>query len=128
MIASPATGQLQDTEPTIEVTWPESDVALVVLAGEQDLGSAPVIEAAVGDALGRCSHLVIDLSAVQFVDSSIISLLVQTRREAADRGCDFNLVLQGAPSIERTFEICGVLQELNCVTTRDDAMARGRAT
>src|ERR1044071_3214663 len=81
MIASPSTEQPLDTEPTIEVTWPETDVALVVLAGEQDMGSAPVVEGAVSDALRTCSHLVIDLSAVQFVDSSIISLLIQMRRE-----------------------------------------------
>ena len=126
MIAGLSTGQRQDTEPTIEVIWPESDVALVVLAGEQDMGSAPVIEGAVGDALRTCSHLVIDLSAVQFVDSSIIDLLVQTRREAAERGCDFNLVLPEGPSIERTLEICGVLPELNRVTTREAAMTRSQ--
>ena len=126
MIASPSTEQPLDTEPTIEVTWPETDVALVVLAGEQDMGSAPVIEGAVSDALRTCSHLVIDLSAVQFVDSSIISLLIRMRREAADRGCDFNLVVQEGQPIERTLEICGVLPELNRVPTRDAAMARGQ--
>lgn len=124
MIAGLSTELPQDTEPTIEVTWPESGVALVVLAGEQDMGSAPVIQGAVSDALRTCSHLVIDLSAVQFVDSSIIDLLVRTRREADDRGCDFNLVLQEGPSIERTLEICGVLPELNRVTTREAAMTR----
>ena len=126
MIAVPSTGQAQDTEPTIEVIWSEPDVAVVVLAGEQDMGSAPVVEGAVSDALHRCSHLVIDVSAVQFVDSSIISLLVRMRREAADKGCGFNLVLNGAGSIERTLEICGVLPELNRVTTRDAARARAQ--
>jgi anti-anti-sigma factor len=90
------------------------------------MGSAPVVEGAVSDALRTCSHLVIDLSAVQFVDSSIISLLIRMRREAADRGCDFNLVVQEAQPIERTLEICGVLPELNRVPTRDAAMARGQ--
>ena len=125
MITS-SNGQPQDPEPTIKVSWPESGLALVVLGGEQDLGSAPVIERAIGDALRDASHLVIDLSTVQFLDSSIISLLVSTRREAADRDCEFSLVLQGAPSIERTLEICGVLPELNRVTTLDAAMANGR--
>ena len=119
-------GHPQDPEPTIEVTWPESGLALVVLGGEQDMGSAPVIERAIGDALRDASHLVVDLSAVQFLDSSIINLLVSTRKEAADRDCQFSLVLQGAPSIERTLEICGVLPELNRVTTLDAAVRNGR--
>ena len=125
MITGFSTERPQDTEPTIEITWPEPDVALVTLAGEQDMGSAPLIESAATDALRMCSHLVIDLSAVQFIDSSIINLLVQTKREADGRGCDFNLVLEASRSIERTLEICGVLPELNRVTTLDAAIGRG---
>jgi|SRR5215470_9698678 len=126
MLADVSSGHPQDTEPTIEVTWPAADVALVALGGEQDMGSAQDVEDAIREGLLSCAHLVVDLSAVQFVDSSIINLLVQMRREADEQGCDFNLVLEGAPSIERTFEICGVLPELNRVTTLDAALRRGR--
>ena len=125
MITGFSTERPQDAEPTIVITWPDPDVALITLAGEQDMGSAPLIESAATDALRTCSHLVIDLSAVQFIDSSIINLLVQTKREADDRECDFNLVLERSRSIERTLEICGVLPELNRVTTLDAAIARG---
>jgi anti-anti-sigma factor len=119
-------GQPRDPEPTVEVTWPESGLALVVLGGEQDMGSAPAVAAAIEDAFGTCSHLVIDLSAVQFIDSSIINLLMVTRREADDRGCEFSLVLPGAASAERTLEICGVLPGLNRVTTLGAATTNGR--
>ena len=124
MITGFSTGQPQDTEPTIEVTWPESHVALVVLAGEHDLGSVSGIESAVTEALRSCSHLVIDLSAVQFVDSSIINLLVQTKRQADESDCAFNLVLGTSRAVERTLEICGVLPELERVKTLDEALAR----
>ena len=125
MLTGTPSGKSQDTEPTIEATWPTSEVALVVLSGEQDMGSAREVEDAMREALQSCGHLVVDLSAVQFIDSSIINLLVQMRREAAEQGCAFNLVLQDAPPIERTMEICGVLPELNHVRTLDLAL-RGR--
>ena len=115
--------QPTDTEPTVETSWPRANVALIALGGEHDLASAPSVEHAIGDALRGCSHLVIDLSTVQFIDSSIIKLLVRSRGEADRMRCDFSLVLNGgSPSIERTLEICGVLPVLNRVATVDAAV------
>ena len=62
--------QLLDTEPTIEVRRPRPDAALVVLGGEHDLQSAPLVEQAGAEALLTCSHLIVDLSPVLFIDSS----------------------------------------------------------
>ena len=114
---------LPDTEPTIEVDWLKPDVALVVLGGEHDLASAPLVEQETEEALRTCSHLIVDLSPVQFIDSSIINLLVQLKKDADTKNCRFNLVMGTAPEVEHTLEICGVLPELNRVRTLDAALA-----
>lgn len=114
--------ELPDTEPTIDLRRPRPEVALVTLGGEHDLGSAPLVERATADALLTCSHLIVDLSEVQFVDSSIINLLVRLKKDADDRDCRFNLVIGSAPGVERALEICGVLPGLNRVTTVDRAL------
>jgi anti-anti-sigma factor len=111
----------------IDVRWPKPDVALVVLGGEHDLESAPHVEHAAAEALLRCSHLIFDLSEAQFIDSSIINLLVQLRNEANEQNRRFNLVMGTAPSIERTLEICGVLPVLNHVPSVDAALAASPA-
>lgn len=121
MACTPGT-VLRDTEPTIDVHRPRPHVALVVLGGEHDLNSAPLVERATGEALRACTHLIVDISPVQFIDSSIINLLVQLKKDADAKDCRFNLVMGTAPGVERALEICGVLPGLNRVRTVDTAL------
>ena len=112
-----------DTTPVTATTWPRPTTAVVALEGEHDMASVPQLEQAIGNALLTCSQLVIELSSVQFIDSSTIQALIKMKREADNRGCDFNLVLNGhAPNIEHTLEICGVLGALNRVPSVDAAL------
>jgi anti-anti-sigma factor len=112
---------LPDTEPTIDVHRPKSHVAVVVLGGEHDLDSAPLVERATEEALLTCSHLIVDISPVQFIDSSIIHALIQLKKNADAKDCRFNLVMGTTPGVERALEICGVLPGLNHVRTVDAA-------
>jgi len=121
-MACPPDTALPDTEPTIEVDWPKPDIAVVVLGGEHDLASAPLVERETEEALRTCSHLIVDISPVQFIDSSIINLLVQLKKDADDKDCRFNLVMGTAPGVEHTLEICGVLPGLNRVKSVDEAL------
>jgi anti-anti-sigma factor len=114
-----------DTAPTIEVRWPKPHVALLVLGGEHDLDSAPLVEREAEEALCTCSHLIFDISQVQFIDSSIINLLVQLKKDADTKDCRFNLVMGTAPGVERALEICGVLPALNRVKTVETALEEG---
>jgi anti-anti-sigma factor len=121
MACAPST-DLRDTEPTIDVHRPKPHVALVVLGGEHDLDSAPLVEQATEEALLTCSHLIVDISPVEFIDSSIINLLVQLKKDTDAKNCRFNLVMGTTPGVERTLEICGVLPALNRVRTLDTAL------
>jgi anti-sigma B factor antagonist len=108
---------------TIEVRSPQSGVALVVLAGEHDLYSGDELRQSFEQALACCDHLIVDLSAAEFIDSTIIAVLVQTMRSATDLERKFNVVLGTAPAVERILEITGLIPLLGVVPTVEQALA-----
>jgi anti-anti-sigma factor len=111
-------------EPTFELLRPRPDTVQVVLGGEHDLASAPRLQKTLDDSLQSCSHLVVDLTAAEFIDSTILNVLVRTRNRAHDGGVEFTLVLASTPIVERALEISGVLPALNRVSTIEDALAQ----
>jgi anti-sigma B factor antagonist len=109
--------------PTIEVRSPQPHAALVVLAGEHDLYSADEVQQALDQSLAICDHLIVDLSAADFIDSTIVLILVQTMKNATELGRKFNAVLASAPVVERILEVAGVVPLLNVVPTVERALA-----
>ena len=63
--------------PTIQVRSPRPHAALVVLAGEHDLYSADEVRQTFDQSLAVCDHLIVDLSAAEFIDSTIIHVLMR---------------------------------------------------
>ena len=108
---------------TIEVRSPQPGVALVVLAGEHDLYSGDELQQSFEQALAGCDHLIVDLSAPEFVDSTIVAALVQTARSATELDRKFNVVLGTAPAVERILEVTGVLPLFGVVPTVERALA-----
>jgi anti-anti-sigma factor len=109
--------------PSIKLLRPRPGVALVVLAGEHDLSSAPDLKRELDQALGSCDHLIVDISATEFIDSSTLRVLVNSRKHAEDAGSAFNLVLGTAPIVEIALEISKVLPGLNRVRDVEQALA-----
>jgi anti-anti-sigma factor len=109
-------------DATIQVRSPRSGIAQISLGGEHDLSSAVRLRETIDDALASCSHLVVDVSAAEFIDSSTIKVLVNAQKAARDRDCRFNLVLSTTPIVERVLEITGVLPALNRVHTLEEAL------
>jgi anti-sigma B factor antagonist len=108
---------------TIEVRSPRSDVAVVVLAGEHDLYSGEELRQRIEQSLARCSHLIVDLSAAEFIDSTIIAVLLQTMKSASELDRKFNVVLGTAPAVERILEVTGAMPLLGVVPTVERALA-----
>jgi anti-sigma B factor antagonist len=77
------------------------------LFGEFDLASAPTFEAELARAEAEMGPLVIDLSALEFIDSAGISQLLaaHTRAEDDERELVF---LKGPPSVEKIVRITGL--------------------
>jgi anti-anti-sigma factor len=109
--------------PTIEVRSPRPQVELVVLAGEHDLHSADEVQQTFDQSLAVCDHLIVDLSAVEFIDSTIVHVLLQAKKNAVELGRKFNVVLGSVPVVERILEITGVVPLLNVVPTVERALA-----
>jgi anti-sigma B factor antagonist len=108
--------------PSIEVRSPQPHAALIVLAGEHDLYSAGEVQQTLEQSLAVCVHLVVDLSAATFIDSTIVAVLVQAKKTATALGCTFNVVLGTALAVERILEITGVVPLLNVVPTVEQAL------
>ena len=109
-------------DATIDVRSPRSGVAQVVLGGEHDLSSASQLRETLDQALANCSHLIVDVSPVQFIDATTINVLVNAQQAATERDCRFNLVLSTTPLVERVLEITGVLEALDRVHSLEQAL------
>jgi anti-sigma B factor antagonist len=108
--------------PTIEVRSPRPHAALVVLAGEHDLQSADEVQRTLDQALAVCDHLIVDFSTAEFIDSTIVGVLLQTKKCAVELDRKFNVVLGTAPVVERILEVTGVVPLLNVVPTVEWAL------
>jgi anti-sigma B factor antagonist len=107
----------------IEVRWPEPHVALIALTGEHDLCSGDELRQTFEQTLARCDHLIVDLSAAEFIDSTIVAALIQSKRNAKELDRKFNVVLGTMPAVERILEVTGVIPFLDVVPTVERALA-----
>ena len=107
----------------VTLETPASRVAVVSFTGEHDLGTRDEIR----DLLTRLVHdnrlVVTDFSKAQFVDSSILAAVRSSARLARDRGVTFRVQLGTAPIVAMSFKVSGVLDELECVPTREEALS-----
>lgn len=98
------------------------DAAIVRLTGELDLYNAPQLrEALVALTDERPARLVLDLSEVEFVDSTALGVLIEARSRMENR----KAFLLAAPALEtqRALQISGLDQHLTVHTTLADALA-----
>jgi anti-anti-sigma factor len=84
----------------------------IKLAGELDLAGAPPVEAAVEEGLADPeTRLVIDLSALTFIDSTGIAILVAAMGD--ERGADrLGFVPSTAPAVTRVLQLTGVEERM----------------
>jgi anti-sigma B factor antagonist len=86
--------------------------AVVALSGEADLSGASALRAALHNAVTWSSSIVVDLTALSYIDSSGVQELLRAKRDATDVGA--TLVVRGASGIvHRVFELMEVEKELS---------------
>jgi len=77
----------------------------IALEGELDLASVAELEAAVDGARAEGNEtVVLDLSELEFMDSSGLRSVVQIDKRAKDEGWSFSLV-RGPDAVHRVFEL-----------------------
>jgi anti-sigma B factor antagonist len=98
-------------------------VRTLVLTGELDHVSAPHLQRALEDAYAeKYHHLVIDVTGLEFCDSTGISAFLGARRALAAR--EGSVVLAGLNArIERIFRLTGLARAFPTYATADEARA-----
>ena len=117
------TGSPAFPKATIETCSPQTGAVIVKLAGEHDLYSGEELRQSLEQSLARCDHLIVDLSAAEFIDSTIVAVLIQTMKSATELDRKFNVVLGTAPAVERILEVTGVIPLLGVFPTVERALA-----
>lgn len=101
-----------------------ADGVRLTITGDLDLAAIPALERARRDALdGPPGKLLVDLTGVEFVDSSGLKFLLQTERAARNRGCTTTL-LRPTGHAMRVFVVTGADRHLPFVDP-DEAQLSG---
>lgn len=92
----------------------------MVATGELDAFVAPDLVAAFAEVAGE-RHVLADLAAVSFMDSTALGLIVRATRELGEAGAVFRVVLP-AGSARRIFEITSLDRALPVVSDRESGL------
>ena len=102
----------------------QDGVELVLVEGELDIATAArligVLNASVEDAI---QSVVVDLSNVDFMDSTGLALLINANRRLSLRRKGFAVVCPPG-SLRRVFEVTDMLETLGVSSDRQSALAR----
>lgn len=91
---------------------PERDAVRVRPVGELDLVTAPVLDAQMRELRDSgFRRLILDLRALEFIDSSGLHLILRYDAEARCDGFSLQLV-PGDRAVQRVFELSGVAAQL----------------
>ena len=86
----------------------EVDGGTVVPRGELDIATQGELRAALVRQAEQ-GAVILDLSRLHFIDTSGMRLILETAEAARRQGFEFT-VLRGSPSVQRLFEVAGVVE------------------
>jgi anti-sigma B factor antagonist len=102
----------------------DAGLAVVTISGEHDLSTAPNLRRRLDRLLDERTAIVVDLSPATFIDSSILGVILDGRRRAAEAGIGFAVVhSNGADAVDRVLEVTGLRAELPVHARREEAFA-----
>jgi stage II sporulation protein AA (anti-sigma F factor antagonist) len=92
----------------VDVEIRAADTAVVSVGGELDIETATQLHHHLaGQLLQGRRHLVLDLSSLDFMDSSGLNILIRAARDAREAEGDLHLVAP-TPAVRRILEITGL--------------------
>jgi anti-sigma B factor antagonist len=102
----------------------DDGIFVVSPSGELDAYTAPDLRSEVHQLIesGGATRLVVDLTAVTFLDSSALGVLVGALRRMRERSGELHLV-EPRPTVRRIFEITALDAVFALHATREDALA-----
>ena len=107
----------------IELREAGSGVQVVALVGEHDLGTAEELRATFNRAFDKDLGVIIDLADTEFVDSSIVAVLVECGNiDQPDRCVAMYVPDSTSASVQRVLELTGLSSHLTVTPSMDDAL------
>ncbi|MGV0781733.1 STAS domain-containing protein [Mycolicibacterium peregrinum] len=98
------------------------EVTVVAVAGTVDMLTAPKLEEAITSAAKSSpSAIVVDMSAVEFLASAGMGVLVAAREQLGDTA-RFSVVADG-PATSRPLKLVGIAEVVDLYATLDEALA-----
>ena len=101
-----------DAQPFTVTTVAGIDACRVQVAGEVDIETVPQLQQALEDAAASAS-VVLDLTAVTFIDSSGVRVLVEFAQRNEDGPERFSIV--SSPPVDRVIDVTGLRDRLPLV-------------
>jgi anti-sigma B factor antagonist len=101
----------------------DSGVAVLTISGEHDLSTASNLRRRLDGLLDEGVATVLDLSPATFVDSSILGVILDGRRRAAEANIGFAVARSnGSDAVDRVLEVTGLRAELPVHARREEAV------
>jgi anti-sigma B factor antagonist len=115
-------GQMSHDELSIDLKSEEGGGALFfTLRGSLDLATAPTVRAALTEAIEKGSNdLVVDLTRLEFLDSTGLGVLIGAHRRATENGGSMRLIVSDGP-ISRLLNITGLVGVFAVYHSLEDA-------
>lgn len=113
---------MSQDELTIDLKTEDGGEQLIFkLRGSLDLATSPTVRAALMDATEKGKrHIVVDLTQLEFLDSTGLGALIGAHRRATEHNGSFRLIVSEGP-IARLLNITGLIRVLSVYHTLDDA-------
>ena len=108
----------------IRIERPAADTAVAVFLGEHDIASRSELRTLLESLVEENAVVVADFTDATFVDSTTIHVLLTAHAAARVRGKTFRLQLGTAAIVRTAFELTGVLNQIECASSREEALFR----
>ena len=113
-------GSGQDATLTVQIEDSGNEVSIVALSGELDVATISQVEGPLLEQVQQRSAVLIDLSRLNFIDSSGIGALIQAKR--IGNGTPIGVVIAKGSQVERVFGIAAVGEALALYSDRESAL------
>ncbi len=106
----------------IEVFYARAGAVVVECTGEHDMTSREETDRLLGLLVSQNELVVVDVSGARFIDSSFVNNVLKADRLAREVDRRLRLQIGDTPIVRRVLEISGVLDRLDCVASREEAL------
>ncbi len=120
---APTVDPFVEMAPSLLEIHREPDDARVLLAlrGEIDMATVGVLQEALGDAVSEAGDVWVDLTDVEFMDSTGLTALVRAHQAIGDGCRQLRIICPGRGLVRRTLEMSGLHEVLHVYPSRDAA-------